>query len=111
MLRRPVGPPRKFVNPISDPKGAFGYSEWGFTKANELFAGRIAMLVRATLAHKIMRVAYTCCSAENTLEVDGTLLCSSLQLKGCPLNLLPAAAGIVHEAAFSQAGYQHALQK
>lgn len=44
MLRRPVGPPRKFVNPISNPKGAFGYSEWGFTKANELFAGRIAML-------------------------------------------------------------------
>eukprot|EP00882_Tetradesmus_deserticola_P000159 GHRQ01000180.1.p1 GENE.GHRQ01000180.1~~GHRQ01000180.1.p1 ORF type:complete len:309 (+),score=87.76 GHRQ01000180.1:165-1091(+) len=44
MQRRPVGPPRKFVNPISNPQGALGFSEWGFTKANELFAGRIAML-------------------------------------------------------------------
>jgi hypothetical protein len=55
MLRRPVGPPRKFVNPVSDPKGAFGYSEWGFTKATELFAGRIAMLVRAMMMHGRMR--------------------------------------------------------
>jgi hypothetical protein len=50
MLRRPVGPPRRFVNPFADPKAALGYSEWGFTKANELFAGRIAMLVSAAYA-------------------------------------------------------------
>jgi hypothetical protein len=63
MLRRPVGPPRKFVNPISDPEGAFGYSHWGFTKANELFAGRIAMLVRTHI-----RCAWQECDVHGMLK-------------------------------------------
>eukprot|EP00878_Enallax_costatus_P000218 GHUV01000279.1.p1 GENE.GHUV01000279.1~~GHUV01000279.1.p1 ORF type:complete len:297 (+),score=66.58 GHUV01000279.1:219-1109(+) len=44
LLRRPRGPPRAFINPFSHPDEFFGYSEWGFTKRNEVFAGRIAML-------------------------------------------------------------------
>jgi hypothetical protein len=32
------------VNPLSRPDDFFGYSDWGFTKKNEVFAGRIAML-------------------------------------------------------------------
>jgi hypothetical protein len=53
MLKRPVGPPRKFINPISDPEGAFGFGHWGFTKANELFAGRVAMLVSTRCRRKL----------------------------------------------------------
>lgn len=36
LLRRPSGPPRAFVNPVSRPDEFFGYSEWGFTKKNEV---------------------------------------------------------------------------
>jgi hypothetical protein len=40
LLRRPRGLPRAIFNPITNPGRALGYSEWGFTKANEVFAGR-----------------------------------------------------------------------
>lgn len=33
-----------WVNPITDYKRFFGVTNWGFTKANELFHGRLAML-------------------------------------------------------------------
>jgi hypothetical protein len=40
LLRRPRGPPRVLnINPLKEPARFFGYSEWGFTRANELFAG------------------------------------------------------------------------
>lgn len=40
LLRRPRGLPRAVFNPFTNPGRALGYSEWGFTKANEVFAGR-----------------------------------------------------------------------
>lgn len=42
--RRPPGPPHTPVNPVKEPKKFFGISEFGFTKPNELFNGRLAML-------------------------------------------------------------------
>lgn len=42
--KRPVGPPKVFFNPFTQPKEAFGVTGWGFTKANEVFHGRLAML-------------------------------------------------------------------
>eukprot|EP00879_Flechtneria_rotunda_P021348 GHRR01022499.1.p1 GENE.GHRR01022499.1~~GHRR01022499.1.p1 ORF type:complete len:209 (-),score=51.91 GHRR01022499.1:1006-1632(-) len=41
---RPKGFPRALINPVNNPEEFFGYSRWGFTKRNEVFAGRIAML-------------------------------------------------------------------
>lgn len=40
LLRRPRGLPRAVFNPITNPGRTLGYSEWGFTKAGEVFAGR-----------------------------------------------------------------------
>lgn len=41
--KRPEGPPSTFVNPL-DIGRSLGISGWGFTKRNELFQGRLAML-------------------------------------------------------------------
>jgi photosystem II protein len=42
--QRPLGPPAVWVNPFTDFKRFFGITGWGFTKANELFHGRLAMI-------------------------------------------------------------------
>ncbi|EFJ45419.1 hypothetical protein VOLCADRAFT_94261 [Volvox carteri f. nagariensis] len=43
VARRPTGPPSVLVNPLNLGK-LLGISGWGFTKRNELFHGRLAML-------------------------------------------------------------------
>ena len=44
--KRPRGPTQKAMDPLSDPQGYLGTSNaFGFTKKNELFVGRVAMLV------------------------------------------------------------------
>ncbi|KAI8470670.1 MAG: hypothetical protein J3K34DRAFT_458777 [Monoraphidium minutum] len=44
-MRRPKGPPSDAVSPFGHPAKFFGISpNWGFTKKNELFNGRLAML-------------------------------------------------------------------
>jgi len=44
IAQRPEGPPTTWVNPITNPGKFFGVTGWGFTKSNELFVGRMAML-------------------------------------------------------------------
>ena len=44
--KRPRGPTQKAMDPVSNPQGYLGISKgFGFTKKNELFVGRVAMLV------------------------------------------------------------------
>jgi len=43
VARRPQGPPNTWVSPL-DFKSFLGISDWGFTKRNEIFNGRLAML-------------------------------------------------------------------
>lgn len=44
--KRPRGPTQKAMDPVSNPQGYLGTSNaFGFTKKNELFVGRVAMLV------------------------------------------------------------------
>ena len=44
--KRPRGPTQKAMDPVSDVQGYLGISKgFGFTKKNELFVGRVAMLV------------------------------------------------------------------
>lgn len=43
VAKRPEGPPNKLVSPF-DVKNFLGISGWGWTKRNELFNGRLAML-------------------------------------------------------------------
>jgi len=42
--RRPLGPPFSWVNPLTHTKLFLGIDSWGFTKKNEVFNGRVAML-------------------------------------------------------------------
>jgi hypothetical protein len=42
--RRPAGPVQEVMDPFTEPKQFGGVSGFGFTKANELFHGRLAML-------------------------------------------------------------------
>lgn len=45
--KRPRGPTQKAMDPVSRPTEYLGTSKgFGFTKKNELFVGRVAMLVR-----------------------------------------------------------------
>lgn len=45
IAKRPEGFPGKNINPVENPTSALGISGgWGFTKKNELFVGRMAML-------------------------------------------------------------------
>lgn len=43
-MRRPAGPTRRPINPLQHPGDFFGASVWGFTKRNEVFSGRWAMV-------------------------------------------------------------------
>jgi len=53
IAKRPAGPPNTWVSPL-DVTRFFGISGWGFSKANELFNGRMAMLgFAAALAHQL----------------------------------------------------------
>jgi len=54
VAKRPPGPPGQWVSPLNFTQ-FFGVSRWGFTKANELFNGRMAMLgFAAALAHQLV---------------------------------------------------------
>jgi hypothetical protein len=44
IYKRPAGPVQEAMDPITQPQQWFGVSGFGFTKANELFHGRFAML-------------------------------------------------------------------
>jgi hypothetical protein len=44
IYKRPTGPVQEGMDPVSQPMRWLGISGWGFTKANELFHGRLAML-------------------------------------------------------------------
>lgn len=44
IMKRPDGPPFKWVNPLTKPGQFFGAGPWGFNKRNELLHGRLAML-------------------------------------------------------------------
>ena len=54
--KRPRGPTQKAMDPLSDPQGYLGTSNaFGFTKKNELFVGRVAMLVSIFTVSGYMR--------------------------------------------------------
>ena len=42
--KRPAGPVQEGMDPVTTPQQYLGISGWGFTKANELFNGRVAMM-------------------------------------------------------------------
>ncbi|KAF5834233.1 hypothetical protein DUNSADRAFT_9186 [Dunaliella salina] len=44
VAKRPKGPPAAAIDPFNYPMQFLGISGWGFTKRNEIFHGRIAML-------------------------------------------------------------------
>uniref|UniRef100_A0A7S3VK19 Uncharacterized protein n=1 Tax=Dunaliella tertiolecta TaxID=3047 RepID=A0A7S3VK19_DUNTE len=44
VAKRPKGPPGAAIDPFNHPMQFLGINGWGFTKRNEIFHGRIAML-------------------------------------------------------------------
>lgn len=44
VAKRPSGPVQDAMDPFTEPKKYFGVTNFGFTKRNELFVGRVAML-------------------------------------------------------------------
>jgi hypothetical protein len=91
--KRPTGPVQEAMDPLTMPRQFLGISkEWGFTKLNEIFSGRVAMIgfamtvVAETFQHRgpiaqvsceVVAWAMDCTVAQDMKSTECTAWCAS----------------------------------